>query len=154
MDTTGNSFTGSYAYALDAKGRVNIPAKMRKSLDPASDSTFVATRSADPCIVLYPATVWKQQVEAKLLDLNKGKALNRHFARNIMRHAATLQYDHQGRIALPAGLIEFAQIDKDVEIVGMIDRIEIWNPDALHEIEGRLADREDELEAIANDINF
>ncbi len=65
METTGNSFTGSYSYTLDAKGRVNIPAKMRKSLDPASDSTFVATRSSDECVVLYPATVWKQ-VEATL----------------------------------------------------------------------------------------
>ena len=153
METTGNSFTGSYSYTLDAKGRVNIPAKMRKSLDPSSDSTFVATRSSDACVVLYPATVWKQ-VEAKLLALNKGKALNRHFTRNFVRHAEALQFDHQGRIALPQGLTEFAGIEKNVEIVGMIDRIELWNPDSLKEIESRLANRADELESIANDINF
>lgn len=153
MDTTGNSFTGSYSYTLDTKGRVNIPAKMRKSLDPASDSTFVATRSSDECVVLYPATVWKQ-VEAKLLALNKGKAINRHFTRNFVRHAEALQFDHQGRIALPQGLIEFAGIEKNVEIVGMIDRIEVWNPDTLKESENQHSDHADELESIANDINF
>lgn len=153
MDSTGNSFTGSYSYTLDAKGRVNIPAKMRKSLDPASDSTFVATRGSDPCIILYPATIWKQ-VEAKFIALNKGKALNRHFTRNFVRHAEAVQYDSQGRVALPAGLIEFGGIEKNVEIVGMIDRIEIWDPQRLQELESRFAGREDELEAIANEIDL
>ena len=126
---------------------------MRKALNPESDSTFVATRSSDTCIVLYPATVWKM-VEAKLLALNKGKALNRQFTRNYVRHAEALQFDSQGRIALPAGLIEYGQIEKTVEIVGMIDRIEIWNPDNLEEVEARHADNLDELEAIANEIGF
>ena len=154
MDTTGNSFTGSYSYTLDTKGRVNIPSKMRRALGPNNDGTFVATRSGDLCIVLYPIQVWKDKLEDKLLRLNKGSAINRHFARNLLRHAETLQYDSQGRVALPAGLVKFAQIEKEVEIVGMIDRIEIWSPGRLAEIEARFADHEEELEAIAREIDL
>ena len=153
MDSTGNSFTGSYTYTLDAKGRINIPAKMRKALDPASDATFVATRGNDACITLYPATVWKQ-VEVKLLALDIGKPAIRHYIRNIVRHAEALQYDGQGRVPLPAGLIEYASITKSAEIVGMIDRIEIWNPQSLKALETRHADDGDALENIANEIDI
>ncbi len=155
METTGNSFTGSYSYTLDAKGRVNIPAKMRKALSPANDRTFVATRGADPCIVLYPVEVW-QKIEEKLINMNRGGALNRHLARNVIRYAEAVQYDSQGRVALPAELIGYAGIDKGVEIVGMIDRIEVWDQQRLEEFESQFADRQDELEAIAiaNEINF
>lgn len=154
METTGNSFTGSYSYMLDAKGRVNIPSKMRKALGPANEGTFVATRSGDPCIVLYPIKVWKEKLEDKLLRLNKGSALNRHYARNLVRHAEILQYDSQGRVALPTNLIAFAGIEKDVEIVGMIDRIELWAPERLAEIEARFADMDEEMEAIAREIDL
>ena len=153
MDSTGNSFTGSYTYTLDAKGRINIPAKMRKALDPASDATFVATRGNDACITLYPATVWKQ-VEVKLLALDIGKPAIRHYIRNIVRHAEALQYDGQGRVPLPAGLIEYASITKSAEIVGMIDRIEIWNPQSLKALETRLTDDSEALENIANEIDI
>ncbi|MEE9464329.1 MAG: division/cell wall cluster transcriptional repressor MraZ [Candidatus Neomarinimicrobiota bacterium] len=154
LETTGNSFTGSYSYTLDAKGRVNIPSKMRKALGPANDGTFVATRSGDPCIVLYPIKVWKEKLENKLLQLNRGSAINRHFARNLVRHAEIMQYDSQGRVALPANLITFAGIEKDVEIVGMIDRIELWAPERLAEIEARFVDRDEEMETIAREIDL
>ncbi|MFB0516748.1 MAG: division/cell wall cluster transcriptional repressor MraZ [Candidatus Neomarinimicrobiota bacterium] len=153
METIGNSFTGNYSYTLDDKGRINIPAKMRKVLKPANDRTFVATRGADPCIILYPLEVWKI-IEEKLINLNKGRAISRHFARNFVRYAEAVQYDHQGRVALPAELIKYAGINKGIEIVGMIDRIEIWDKERLREFEKQFADRQDELEAIANEINF
>ena len=155
MEATGNSFKGSYTYTLDTKGRVNIPANMRKALDQASDGTFVATRSApsDGCIVLYPATVWKH-VESQYLALDKGKPAVRHYIRNILRHAKALPYDGQGRVALPARLLEFASISKNVEIIGMIDRIEIWNPDSLKALDKRLASESDDLKNIADEIHF
>ena len=152
-EVTSNSFTGSYAYTLDAKGRVNIPAKMRKALGPANDRTFVATRSSDPCIILYPVEVWKR-FERKLTQLNRGRALNRHYVRNIVRHAEFLQYDQQGRVALPIHLVDYAGIDKNIEIVGVIDRIEIWHPERLKEYEAQMAERYEELEAIGEEISF
>ncbi len=126
---------------------------MRKALNPANDRTFISTRGADPCIVLYPVELWKK-IEEKLIRLNKGRALSRHFTRNFVRYAEAVQYDQQGRVALPAELIKYAGIDKGVEIVGMIDRIEIWDQARLKEFENQFADRQDELETIANEINF
>ena len=126
---------------------------MRKALGPANDRTFVATRGADLCIIIYPLAVWNT-IETKLINLNKGRALNRHFTRNFIRYAEALRYDSQGRIALPTGLVAYAGIDKNIEIVGMIDRIEIWDPDRLNECESQFSDRKDELESIANEIHF
>ncbi|UCH11316.1 MAG: division/cell wall cluster transcriptional repressor MraZ [Fidelibacterota bacterium] len=151
MDLIGNSFTGSYHYTIDAKGRVNIPAKMRKALNPVNDRTFVATRGSDPCIILYPVEVWRQ-IEEKLINLSKRRALHRYYTRNFVRHAEALQYDQQGRVALPAGLIRYAGIEKDAEIVGMIDHIEIWEPGRLEECDRQYEDRQDELDSISDEI--
>lgn len=151
MDTTDNSFTGSYSYTLDAKGRVNIPAKMRKALNPANDRTFIATRGADPCIVLYPVEIWKQ-VAKKLISLNKRRALHRYYTRNLVRYAEAVQYDQQGRIALPAELVKYAGIAKGAEIVGMLDHIEIWNPERLDESDSQFADQQDEMDSISDEI--
>ncbi len=151
MNSTDNSFTGSYSYTLDAKGRVNIPSKMRKALNPANDRTFVATRGADPCVVLYPVEVWNQIVE-KLIGMNKRRALHRHYTRNFVRHAEALQYDQQGRIALPAELIDYAGIGKGAEIVGMLDHIEIWDPERLNESDSQFAGQQDEMDAISDEI--
>jgi len=151
LDTTDNSFTGSYSYSLDAKGRVNVPAKMRKALNPANDRTFMVTRGADPCIVLYPLEVWKQIVK-KLVNLNKRRALHRHYTRNLVRYAEAVQYDQQGRIALPVELIRYAGIEKGAEIVGMLDRIEIWNPQRLTETDNQFADQQDEMDSISDEI--
>ena len=153
MEATTDSFTGSYSYTLDAKGRVNIPAKMRKALHPSNDQTFVATRGADPCVVLYPLEVWSK-IEEKLVELNKGRALNRHYTRNIVRHAESVQYDSQGRVALSANLISYAGITRDVEIVGMINYIEIWDEQQLAELGSQLDGHKDELEIIAAEINL
>ncbi len=126
---------------------------MRKALSPSNDRTFVATRGADRCIVIYPLEVWNA-IESKLINLSKGRALHRQFTRNFIRHAEAVRYDSQGRIALPANLIDYAGIDKNIEIVGMIDRIEIWDPEQLNEIETQFIDHQEELESIANEINF
>ena len=151
LDLANNSFTGRANYTLDAKSRINIPAKMRKALSPVNDRTFMATRGPDPCIVLYPIEVWKQ-IEKKLINLNKRRVLHRHYTRNFVRHAELVQYDQQGRIQVPVELIKYADIDKGVEIVGMIDHIEIWNPDRLAEFSSQFEDRIEELDAIADDI--
>lgn len=151
MNSANTSFTGSYAYTLDAKGRANIPAKMRKALHESNDRTFVVTRGSDKCLVLYPVDTWRK-IEEKLLTLNTIKAVNRHFIRNFTQHAEPVQYDGQGRVAIPNRLIEYANIEKDVEIVGMIDRIELWNPEKLRALESEFEERDDELEAIASEI--
>ncbi|MDD3124432.1 MAG: division/cell wall cluster transcriptional repressor MraZ [Candidatus Kapabacteria bacterium] len=121
-------FKGQEQYSIDAKGRVNVPSKMRKALSPSANDTFVITRGVDECIVAYPFDEWKKY-EEKFEQLNQYDEKNRYFLRVLLMWSEDVKIDAQQRIALPKALIEFAGIDKQVAIIGMIDHIEFWNPD-------------------------
>ena len=132
MTLTNHTFTGEYAYSLDSKGRVNIPAKFRQSLSDDNEGTFVITRGMDSCVWVYPLIQWKN-IESNLRNLSSLSKINRTFVRNTARYASPSTYDKQGRIALTPYLIDYAGLDKDVLIVGMVNKIEIWNPTRLDE---------------------
>ena len=100
------SFTGEYNYNIDQKGRLNIPAKFRKALDPKNDNTFVITRGFDPSLIVYPLVEWKK-VEQQLLLLSSIKNKDRNFVRSIVRYATISKYDSQGRIQIPDMLLEY-----------------------------------------------
>ena len=130
MTLTDNTFIGEYAYSLDSKGRVNIPAKFRQSLSADSQNTFVITRGLDPCIWVYPLEQWKE-IENNLRNLSSVKNIHRTFVRDTARYASPSTYDKQGRFTLTPPLTEYAGLEKDVLIIGMINKIEIWNPNTL-----------------------
>ena len=130
MTLTDNTFIGEYTYSLDSKGRVNIPAKFRQSLSTDSQNTFVITRGLDPCIWVYPLEQWKE-IENNLRNLSSVKNIHRTFVRDTARYASPSTYDKQGRITLTPSLTEYAGLEKDVLIIGMINKIEIWNPNTL-----------------------
>ena len=130
MTLTDNTFIGEYAYSLDSKGRVNIPAKFRQSLSADSQNTFVITQGLDPCIWVYPLEQWKE-IENNLRNLSSVKNIHRTFVRDTARYASPSTYDKQGRITLTPSLTEYAGLEKDVLIIGMINKIEIWNPNTL-----------------------
>ena len=130
MTLTDNTFIGEYAYSLDSKGRVNIPAKFRQSLSADSQNTFVITRGLDPCVWVYPLEQWKE-IENNLRNLSSVKNIHRTFVRDTARYASPSTYDKQGRITLTPALTEYAGLEKDVLIIGMINKIEIWNPNTL-----------------------
>ena len=132
MTLTNNTFIGEYAYSLDSKGRVNVPAKFRQSLSEDNENTFVITRGVDPCIWVYPLSHWKE-IESNLSSLSSISKIHRTFVRNTARYASPSTYDKQGRITLTPSLIEYADLDKDALIIGMINKMEIWNPDRLDE---------------------
>lgn len=148
------SFTGEYHYSIDSKGRLNIPSKFRKALNPINNCMFVVTRGFDRCIVLYPLDEWKQ-VESQLRNLSSIRKGNREFTRKIVRHAVTVKYDSQGRIQIPESLLSYANIKKNANIIGMIKKIEIWDQEELekHELEVEETDPID-FEELANKINF
>ena len=148
------SFTGEYNNSLDEKSRMNIPAKFRKSLDPINNKTFVLTRGFDQCLLLYPLNEW-QDVEEQLSQLSSIRSRDRHFIRSITRHATSVKYDAQGRIQIPESLINFSEIEKDIIIIGMIKKIELWNPDILNKRENSSINIEDkDFDDLANEINF
>ncbi len=132
MTLTNNTFTGEYAYSLDSKGRVNVPAKFRQSLTEDNENTFVITRGMDQCIWVYPKSQWLE-IESSLRSLSSLSKIKRAFVRNTARYATPSTYDKQGRITLTPSLIEYADLEKEALIIGMVNKIEIWNPYYLKE---------------------
>jgi MraZ protein len=110
---------GEYEYALDDKGRVVIPPRFRRVLG----DQVVATRGLDPCISIHSPEAWAK-VEEELLQLSTSK---RDIVRVILAGAVDLELDRQGRVTLPAHLRQHAGIERDVVVVGLIKRIEIWH---------------------------
>jgi len=134
MTISDNTFIGEYAYSLDSKGRVNIPAKFRQSMSKDNQNTFVITRGLDPCVWVYPMEQWKE-IEINLRNLSSVKNIHRTFVRDTARYASPSTYDKQGRIKLTPSLIEYGSLEKDVLIIGTISKIEIWNPKTLRKVD-------------------
>lgn len=132
-----NTFTGEFFYSLDNKGRINIPAKFRTSLSPDNDSTFIITKGMDSCIVAYPATEWRK-VEDGLRQLSSASRVYRSFIRSTVRYATPAKMDKQGRIQISPALRDFAGLDSEVIIIGVVNKIEIWNPEKLKEMESSM----------------
>lgn len=135
MTITENTFTGEFNYTLDAKGRLNIPAKFRSALSPDNDGSFVITKGLDSCIVAYPVVEWQRRVEAGLRELSATSRRHRLFIRSLTRYASTVKLDGQGRIALTPVLKDYAKLERDVRIIGVVNKIEIWNPSELDSLE-------------------
>ena len=112
---------GEYQHAIDAKGRLIIPARFREELG----ETFIVTRGLDQCLFVYPLAEWKA-LEEKLKALPMTQANARAFVRFLFSGATECTVDRQGRILLPAHLREHARIVKDVMIIGVSNRAEIW----------------------------
>ncbi len=121
-------FLGSYNYTVDAKGRVAIPAKLRKYVTPEANNTFIVTRGAGKYIDVYPMDYWKELTEEKLDSLNSFNPKDMLFLRMFLEHAIEETLDGQSRLLLPKSLIQHAEIEKDVLILGAVKKIEIWNP--------------------------
>jgi len=148
------SFTGEYHNSLDIKNRLNIPAKFRKTLDPINDRTFVITRGFDKCLVLYPLEDWNI-VEEQLGKLSSIKGRHRSFVRSVTRYAIPVQYDSQGRIQISDSLLKYSNISKEVAVIGMINKIELWNPDIIKLIDDEAEGLEKiNFDDLANEINF
>jgi len=141
-------FKGQETYSIDAKGRVNIPAKMRKSLSPEANDTFAITRGLDKCITAYPIDEWKKY-EEKFSNLNQYDEKNRYFLRMLLMWSEETLLDGQQRITLPRKLLEFAGIEGKVMIVGMGDHIEFWDPS---EFENYLNKHSEPYEKVAEQV--
>jgi MraZ protein len=123
-----STFKGSFHYTIDNKGRINIPAKMRKNLAPEANNSFVVTRGFESCIFVYPNDEWAKR-ETEIGALQQTNPQDRLFTRLLLQYATDVELDGQYRIVLPKELIQYAHIENDVVILGVFDRIEIWNPD-------------------------
>ena len=114
-------FMGEYNHTIDAKGRLIVPSKFREILGDA----FVVTKGLDGCLFVYDNEEWKL-FEEKLRALPITNKEARQFVRFFLAGATEAEVDKQGRILIPNVLREFAELTKDVVLVGVGSRIEIW----------------------------
>lgn len=121
-------FMSEYNHSIDAKGRVIVPAKFREELG----ETFVVTQGLDGCLFVFPNSEW-QNFEEKLKSLPMANKDARKFVRFFLAGAALVEVDKQGRILLPSVLREFAALEKDVVLVGVGSRVEIWDKNRWEE---------------------
>jgi MraZ protein len=117
-------FFGEFEHTIDSKGRLTIPAKFKDDLV----GGIVVTRGLDHCLWAYTREEWKK-VSEKIASLPMTSADARRFTRFMFAGANEAIPDRQGRIIIPQKLLEHADIDKDVVVTGMMNRIEIWSPD-------------------------
>jgi len=131
------SFKGQYEHSVDNKGRVALPAKLRKYLSPDAQDNFTILRGIEPCLYLYPQDEWKF-VEDKLSELNSFSRKGRTVKRNFLRFAEDVSLDKQNRISLSSDLMKYSKIDSTAIFIGSGERIEIWSPEKLEEIDSML----------------
>jgi MraZ protein len=131
-------FMGTYNHTIDPKGRLSIPSKYRETLG----EEFVVAKGMDGCLFVYANDDWNA-FEQKLTSLPLINKEARQFARFFLAGAAQVELDKQGRILLPAALREFAGLDKDVVLVGVGSRIEIWSKEKWNAI-----NEEEDMDAI------
>ena len=132
-------FMGEYNHTIDEKGRIIVPSKFREALG----DNFVVTQGLDGCLFVYSYAEWDNFVEGlkQLPGTKEARQLQRYF----MAGAAACEVDKQGRILLPQVLREYADLKKEVVLVGVLSRVEIWDKDRWLE---NTYD-EDEMEEIA-----
>ena len=143
-------FLGQYTYSLDEKGRVSIPKKFRRELEPGMKETFVVTIGHDKCLFVYPLERWEAKASV-LRDQPMADERSRKWVRLFASNATYAACDKQGRIMIPPNLMEWARLEKDVVINGMLDHIEIWDPGVFA---AYAADMEEEFEKLAEDVLF
>lgn len=122
-----SSFKGSDIYSVDAKGRVSIPSKMRRNISSEARSTFVVTRGLEKCLYGYPLDEW-QRLEGNIKALNQMSEQDRFSMRMLLQYSEELVLDSQCRLLIPQSLLEFAEIKKEVYIIGVLDHVELWDP--------------------------
>lgn len=119
-------FRGLNTLALDSKGRMSIPARLREKLREASDGCVVITIDVDRCLLIYPQEEW-ERVEEKLSRLPTTNKDARRLQRLLLGHAEECEIDAQGRVLVSPQLREFAQLGKRVALVGQGRKLELWD---------------------------
>jgi MraZ protein len=119
-------FTSQFECKLDAKGRLVLPSRIKSQL-PDGEQELVIRKGFEPCLILYPMVEFKK-VFSKISGLNEFNEESRTLQRNFLSGVVTVELDGNGRFLLPKNMLTYAQIDKDAMLVGIGNKVEIWNP--------------------------
>ena len=121
-------FTSEYDCKLDAKGRLVLPAKIKNNLPEVSGTEMVLGRGFDQCLILY-SMVEFNKIYSRIAGLSGFNEENRRLQRTFFMGISTVELDANGRFLIPKALQKYADLEKEVTLVGMGNHVEIWNPD-------------------------
>lgn len=144
-----NPLIGTYECKVDAKGRLMLPAALKKQLLPVLQNGFVLKRAVfQPCLELYPMSEWEVLMQ-KVNKLNRFKKKNNDFIRRFTAGLKQIEVDSTGRLLIPKDLVSFSGITKDIVVSSAINIIEIWDKDkyekAIDDATGDFADLAEEV---------
>jgi len=148
---------GTYECKADVKGRVMVPASLKKQLAPVATSGFVIKRAVfQPCLELYPMEEW-QLLMQKMGKLNRFNRKNNDFIRRFTAGVKTVELDAAGRLLIPKDLSSFASIEKEIVISSAINIVEIWDKNkyeqAINDAANDFADLAEDVMGDESDAN-
>jgi MraZ protein len=127
---------GEYEHTIDDKNRLTLPARFREAMA----GGIVVTRGMDGCLYAYPRNEWLERFQSRVGALDPLRPDARKLQRHFFSGAAEAEPDKQGRIMIPAALLRYAGLSRDVVVAGVHDHLEIWDREAwrreLNEVEG------------------
>ncbi len=121
-------FSGEYECTVDAKGRMILPSKLKVRLPESANGELHILRSTDPCLWIYASEEWNKLIE-KVSSLNEFDESTTVIQRNLLRNSTDTELDTQGRFLIPKRMLEYAGITKEAVLVGLGNRLELWNPE-------------------------
>jgi MraZ protein len=139
---------GEYACKLDAKGRLIIPAALKKQLPKEAKDTFFINRGFEKCCVLYPKNEW-ELIATEINKLSDYIKKEREFKRYFLRGASMLEMDNASRVLLPKSLTEYAGIGNEVMLLAYGNKIEIWSKAAYEQM---LSEEPADFSALAEEV--
>ncbi len=133
-------FLGEYKHNIDYKGRLAVPKQFRRQLATGA----IITKGLDGCLFLYSKEAW-ERLTARLRELSVTQADTRAFERYLFGGATQVGFDKLGRIKIPEYLLSYAGMKKEVILVGILERIEIWNQQRWDRLAKNLEKRGEEI---------
>lgn len=142
-------FRGSSFHTIDPKGRIIVPARFRDVIKAGGSDRVIVTR-LDQALFAYRLDEWNK-IEARIMSLKDTSEYMRRFRRIFIGGASDCAYDKQGRILIPPVLRQYAEIEKDIVLVGQIDHFEIWSKERYDE-EVLQMEKDIKKEEVSNEI--
>lgn len=147
-------FLGEYEIKIDSKGRLRLPAGLKKQMSPAANGRFVVNRGFEKSLEIYPFDVW-EKTRAKVEKLNNFNKKNRKFIRAFLGGATELVLDSADRINIPKHLLEYADINGDAILTPGKHTLELWNKERYEaELDLDSDDFSELAESVLGDIDL
>lgn len=140
---------GEFECKLDAKGRMVLPALLKRQLPDVEREGLVVNRGFEKHLVLYPRKEW-DKITRNLAKLNRYKAKNRQFIRTFTRGSTELGLDNSNRLLLPKSLLEYAGLGSEVVLLCQLNQIEIWSKEAYQQLMDN--EQDDDFASLAEEV--